>query len=78
MGHTRKRRSNEKRIRLMPLSARLMLARCKTCPVKTTLTCYGCGLPVCSWHNMTRSIAHAITLCPDCSLADMPVLTCAS
>lgn len=77
MSHTRKRRSNEKRIPLITLYAAPISLRCTTCSDPTLLTCYGCGKPVCMRHNATRTIPHAVILCADCECAGMPILLCA-
>jgi hypothetical protein len=78
MSHTLKRRSNRQRVRpLATLYAVPVVLRCSVCAERTTLTCYGCGKPVCGRHHATRSIARAVVLCRDCASAGLPVLTCA-
>ena len=78
MSHTRTRRSNRQRVRpLLTLYAVPVMLRCHVCSGDTSLTCYGCGKPVCLRHHATRAIAHAVVLCPDCAGAGLPVLTCA-
>jgi len=77
MSHTRKRRTNQKRTPLLTLYAVPVARRCLACPTYTSLTCYGCGRPVCTRHNATRAIPRAVLLCADCEHAGMPILLCA-
>ena len=78
MSHTRTRRTNQKRT----LASHPVCRSCRRVDVSpvlrtTSLTCYGCGRPVCTRHNATRAIPHAVLLCADCESAGMPILLCA-
>lgn len=75
MSHTRKRRTNQKRTPPITLYAVPVSQRCLACSTYTSLTCYGCGKPVCIRHNATRTIPHVVLLCADCEFAGLPILT---